>query len=957
MKKIKINIKRLLILVYSAFAVILLMNFFYYNSLYTKQIDYIKTLLDRQVWVVGLGVDSTNNYFSSDVNDIIISNDIIYDFFTDPDKQFQEREKMKLFFTKYKDFVTAIKIFDNNKNEFTLKREESAGTGSWLEQKPYKLHAQAPIVERDMLREENRKYNFYLPIIKDNVAVGDIVVTVDYQKYFKEIFAEFNLKDKTNKEYYQWQWVIGDSSQIIFSNGPQGITYVDSRTIASDIDNGIQNNIIHKANIDGALQEIISAYYPAQLLGLNFGLVFSTKTELFQKYIIRNSILIVTLTLLLIQLIIWLFLRYFKTQKQEMGRLSESEKMLFTLIEEMPVGVIIHNQSREIIKANKVAASQYSYAGESEMRGKIFPESSHTDGDDYFSKNLGGSFNPDQFVIIKKEIGEVVLYRNSIPVVFMGEQSTMEILIDVTMLESARKQEAKANEAKSEFLARMSYEIRTPLNGIIGMTDILNRQEVPDDVKEIIRLLRRSTEVLLNIINDILDFSKIETGKMILDEIPFIIRDELKNCSDLARTAIAGNDVSFTLNVDENIPGSIIADPFRLRQVLTNLINHAAANTDKGQIILNCNLKENRGGILILRFELLDTGLGFDKASLKRIFGDYVNIESKSVKGGDESGFGTILAKQLVEMMGGELNAESPSGLSSNSGTKVTFTITAYSNDKVVKNIQQQNITSCSKIKTFVITSPQNRDEEVLNSLHRLGLNISVTTYQKSTINQIKANLENSPEKYNLIVIIDEDDFNGFEAARAIWDAGLSEKLVVFMISSNDQKGNYMKCITLGVDHYLVKPYDSNELSEAVHGSFPFIETHSRGEDISNLRNDLEILVVEDNKMNQKVIGTMLKSLDYKFDLADNGYSGYMLAKGKKYDLIFMDLIMPEMNGYDSARKILANDKNTLIVAFTADNMPEARRRAELSGIRDFIAKPVRIEDLKRLFARHFTKS
>jgi signal transduction histidine kinase/CheY-like chemotaxis protein len=941
--------KRLLIFVYTAFALILLLNYFYYNGLYNKQINYITTLLDRQVQIVGLAVDSTNNYFTSDLNDIIISSDINV-FFKDPVSQYRDKDKMKAFFTKYDAFVTGIKIYDNNKNEFTLKKEESGGTNGWLEQ-PYILHAQGNIVDREVLREENKRFNYYLPIFKDNTAIGDIVVTVDYQKYFKEIFAEFNLKD------YQWQWVIGDSGRIIYSNGERDITYTQVKVISAEIENGILNNLIHKATINGQLQEVISSFYPTQLLGRNIGLVFSAPTDLFQKYVIRNSILIVTSTLLLLQIIIWLFMRYFRKQSKEMSRLRESEKTFFAIIDEMPVAVIIHNRNREIIKANKIAATLYSYPGESEMLGKIFPESSHTDRNDYFSKNLGGTFNPDQFVIIKKEIGEMVLYRNSIPVVFLGEEATMEILIDVTLLESARKQEARANEAKSEFLARMSYEIRTPLNGIIGMTDILHKQEVSEEVKEIIKLLRRSTEVLLNIINDILDFSKIETGKMILDEVPFGIRDELNYCTDLAKAAIAGNNVTFLCNIDENIPGSIIADPFRLRQVLTNLINHSAANTVKGQIILDCKLKSNKGGVLTLGFDLLDTGSGFDKASLKKMFGDYINIESKAVRGSDESGFGTILARQLVDIMGGELTAESPSGLDGDAGTRVSFTITAYSNDKVVKNIDHSSITSFSKIKTFIITGPHYRDEEVLNTLHKLSLDVTVTTYQKSTPGQIKANLAGSGEKYNLVVITDDESFDGFEAARAIWESNLSGNLVMFFISSNDQKGNFMKCITMGIDQYLVKPFDSSELTDALYDSFPFIEGRTQQADISNVPNDLHILIVEDNKMNQKVIGTMLKALDYKYDIAEDGYEGYLQAKKKRYDLIFMDLIMPEMNGYDSARKILAADKSVLIVAFSADNMPEARKKAELSGIRDFIAKPVRMDDLKKLFAKHFSRS
>jgi PAS domain S-box-containing protein len=938
--------KKLLIFVYTAFAVLLLVNFFYYRSLYNKQINYITALLDRQVQIVGLSVDGTNNYFISDLNQIILSGDL-HSFFSDKDKRYQVTEKMKLFYSKYTDFVVGIKIYDDNRNEFTLKKDEN---GDWLEQEPYVLHVQGNIFEREKLIEENKKFNYYLPIIENNNAIGDIVVTVDYQKYFTAIFSEFNLKD------YQWQWVLSDSEKIVYSNSGQNITYSSLKTISVSIDNGTINNLIHRANINGESKEVISSYYPTQLLQRNLGLVFTAPTEHFQKYIIRNSIIIVTGTLLLLQIIISIFMRYLNKQKSETKRLDESEKMLFMLIEEMPVGVIIHNKNGEIIKANKVAATQYSYTGEADMLGKLFPETVHSDENEYFSRNLGGTFDPDQFVIIKKEIGEIVLYRNSIPVVFMGEEATMEILIDVTMLESARKQEAKANEAKSEFLARMSYEIRTPLNGIIGMTDILNRKEAPNDVKEIIKLLRRSTEVLLNIINDILDFSKIETGKMILDEVPFNLREEIEYCSDLAKTYVADNDVIFHYSIDDNIPISIIADPFRLRQVLTNLINHAASNTQKGEIFLKCMLNNNKNGILTLGFELLDTGTGFEKASFKKIFGDYVNLESKASLGNGESGFGTILARQLVEMMGGELTAESPSGLAGNQGTRVSFTITAYSNDKLVKGLDQSRITSFNNIKTLIISGSHNRDEDILNSLHRLGLNVSVTTYQKSTVGQIKANFNLDHDRYNLIVITDDEDFNGFDAAQAIWENNLSGSVIIFLISSNDKKGNYMKCITMGVDHYLVKPYDNDELINAVRDGFPYIETRTGNIDSNNIKNNLQILVVEDNKMNQLVICTMLKTLGYSSDIADDGHKGYLQAKNKKYDLIFMDLIMPEMNGYDSARKILTLDKSVLIVAFTADNMPDARRKAELSGIREFIPKPVRIDDLKNLFARYFSK-
>ncbi|MBK8882619.1 MAG: response regulator [Bacteroidales bacterium] len=941
--------RKILIIVYSAFLMIMLTNYFYYKSLYNKQISYITELLDRQVQIVGLSVDNTNNTFSSDLNQIMFDEDLI-GFFGNKEDQYRTKERMKLFFTKYQNFVTALKVYDNDKHEFTLKKNDpDGGTGEWLESS-YILREQGVITEHEELLINNHKYSYILPVLRGDVAIGNIVATVDYKRYFAEIFSEFNLKD------YQWEWVVGDSGQIIYDNNENRIEYSRLEAITQSLAAGSVENIIHKATINGKSREIISSYYSTQLLQRDLGLVFSAPTDFFQKYIIRNSLFIVLVTLLLIQVIIIIFLRYFKAQKLEMNRFEISEKMLIKLIEEMPVGVIIHNNNREIIKANKVAADLYSFADESEMKDKIFPETTMPNDSDYFLKNVGGSFNPEQFVIIKKEIGEIILFRNSIPVVFMGDEATMEILIDVTLLESARKQEAKANIAKSEFLTRMSYEIRTPLNGIIGMTDVLNKFEHAREVQEIVRLLRRSTEVLLNIINDILDFSRIESGKMILDEVPFNLREEITYSTDLTRTYINDNNPNLVCTVDENVPESIIGDPYRLRQVLTNLLAHSLRNTEIGEIRLRCFVKQNVNGMVSLGFELSDTGPAFDKASLKKIFGDFINIESKSVLRNEGSAFGTILSRQLVEMMGGELLAESPSGLSGNLGTKVTFTIVTYSNDRQIKSLSFEKIKSYNQIKTLVITGNQNRDEEVLGNLHKLGLSVSITTFQKSTINQIKANMNHHDDRFRLVVIFDDEDFDGFGAANVIWENSLSNNFIMFLISSNDKKGNYKKCITMGIDHYLIKPFAITDMLDIIKNSFPFIDDSSKSDAADEVRTDISILVVEDNIMNQKVIGTMLKSLGYSFDLANDGLAGYLQAKTRKYDLIFMDLIMPEMDGFESARKILEFDKSTLIVAFTADNMPESKRKAELSGIRDFISKPVRIEELKRLIAAYFRK-
>ena len=620
--------------------IIIIANVLYYKGLYDKQIDYRVKLMDRQAQIVGLSIDSANNGFTSDLRQIIYSEDIS-SFFSDQELRERFVERMKLFFSKYEHLITGIKLYDNNKNEFSLKKDE---TGiNWLEQ-TFILHVQGEIVSGELLFEDGRNTEYYMPVIKNDIPVGNIQVNIDYQKFFKETFNAFNFQD------YQWQWVIGDSGKVIYDNCSEKLKYSQIQKIMAGLESGASKEVIHKAEGKNISREIISSYYSTQLLQKNIGLIFSSPTENFQNYIIRNSILLGLATIFLFVLLAYLFWRQLKLQNAEIGKLDTSGKMLFSVIEEMPVGVVIYDRERKILKANRSAAGQFSYSGAADMTGKIHPETSVSDENNYFSKNLGGTFSPDQFVILKKENSEIILFKASTPLNYNGVDANVDILIDVTSLESARKREAKANSAKSEFLARMSYEIRTPLNGIIGMTDVLEKQKLPEEASGELGLLRRSTEVLSGIINDIVDFSKIESGNMVLEEIPFNLRDEINYCRDLALSNIDVSLVKLNYSIDENVPDKVIGDPIRLRQILTNFLNHSSKNTGKGIINLKCSLKESVKGVIKLGFEISDTGRSFDKATLNKIFGDNITIDSKVHQYEDESGFGASWLGSLLNL-------------------------------------------------------------------------------------------------------------------------------------------------------------------------------------------------------------------------------------------------------------------------------------------------------------------
>ncbi len=936
--------KKILMFSYLAVIVIVLANIIYYKSLYNKQIQYITTLLDHQARLAGIMVDETNNSCASDLSEIVYRGDL-GNFFTDNDYRDAAVEKIRLLFIKYSDYITGIKIYDDRKNEFTLRTDE----GEWLEQQ-FVLHNQNEIYPRNTLVKNRQNYEYYLPVISNNIVRGNLVVTVDHSKYFSELFSAYNLKD------YQWQWVINSSGEIIYSNSDNDFTLTASGTerIRNAPGSGSFGNVIHSGEFNGKPGQMISSYYSTRLLQGDLALVFSTPTGYFQKYIIRNSFLIVTITVLLFLTVLYLLIRQLRKSESAQMRCEESETTLIKIIEKIPAGVVVYNDKREILIANTMAATLYSFGSAADMTGQIHPETSLTAVGEYFARNPAAGTDRSTYDIFPDESGSRIFLKKTVPLDFRGDPVYLDIFTDVTELEHSRTGEAMANKAKSEFLARLSYEIRTPLTGIIGMTDLLNMEKLSDELRETTDVLRSSAEDLMKVREDILDFSRIETGNLVLEEIPFDLRTLIAHSADPVRETLIRKNISFTTDVDPGAPVSIISDPYRFRQILTNLLMHSAGNTFEGQIHLSCRMLENERGHVKLEFGLKDTGKAFDQETLNKIFGEVVNIESKILTSSDETGFGPVMAAQLIRLMGGEISVKSPSGLSDESGTEIGFTLRVYSNDRLRKTVDINKITSFSKIRTLVITDPSAEDEDTLDLLHKLRLNISLTNFQKSTAGQIKANFDSGDEKYNLIIIMNDEGFNGFEVVSALWDEELHEKLILMMISNHEKQGDFLKSILLAVDHYLVMPVDSAGLAEILTDSFPLIEIKAESGLEGKLRENISALVVEDNKLNQKVISRMLGKLGCSFEMAADGNEGIRKAGEKKYDIIFMDLLLPGIDGFESAGRILEKVPDTLIVALTADDMPHTRSKTRLAGIREFISKPVRMEDLKKLLLKYF---
>jgi len=933
--------KKITLAAYSAFLLLMLVTVLFYVSLYRNQIEYSNKILDRQVMIVGSDIDNTSMYILSDLNEIDFSDDIPL-FFTDPAVNERAREKMKLYYSRYEDLVVGLMLYTTTGDVYTLFKDEERN--SWLDGS-YRAQTVPRIFTVEQLENERGKYKYYLPVLSNGQVLGNLVITLDFSRYFSRIFAKYNL------EQYQWQWVVNDTGTIIYDNHGGEVTYSEMKKLTDALDQGISGRLAHGMEANGSGNEILSSFYPVNIVGLDFGLVFSAPTDFFQKYIVRNSLILGFLTMLTLLFIIFLFRFLVRKQAAQLRVTRDSEKTLISIIDQMPVGFIIYNSGREIIRANRQAASLFSYENEKEMTGKLVPDLSRND----YDSDQPGRYSQGRIIRLPGTDGDRIVFLNSIPVKYRGDDCTLEVLIDVTSLESARRQEADANIAKSELLARMSFEIRTPLNGILGMTEMLNRSDLPEESKEVARLLRRSADLLLTIINDIFDVSKMETGKMILDEIPFRLREEVAYCFNLVKRQNPESLIKFVSLVDQAVPENLIGDPYRLRQVISNLLNNSLAGTQKGEIRMECRVRKSTGNQFTLEFTVTDTGNNYTKAEIRKLFGDYITSLSERSEWAEDLKLGPVLARQLTELMGGELTAESPAGRDSagqERGLKVTFTINVHLNEKIVKKLDLNRYGELSEIRTLAITGTQGRDDDFLSVVHRLGLPVSVTSFQKHTISQIKTSLQSEQERYILLIIFDEPETDGFEVAKAMMDAGLTGEHIILMFTSKDPRGHYARCVDLGVDHLLVKPFASEDLLHVLRDHFPALSNQSGR--LSADKSELPvILVVDDNYLNRKVVGSLLKVLGVTAEYAASAAEAIDMVMEKPYDLILMDLIMPETDGFEASRIILEHDSSTLIVALSADTMPETRVKVEKTGMKELLSKPVTVEDLRRVIDRY----
>jgi PAS domain S-box-containing protein len=617
------------------------------------------------------------------------------------------------------------------------------------------------------------------------------------------------------------------------------------------------------------------------------------------------------------------------------------------LVEVSPAAVVVMDAEERVTGWNPAAAALFGYtADEAIGRGideLVVPDEYRTESREVTVDALGEGRTRRITRRANKDGALLDVEMELVPLRFGEENSGFyAIYHDITELQRARQEAEAATQAKSAFLATMSHEIRTPMNAVIGMTDLLLGTELTGEQREFAEVVHVSGDALLHVIDDILDYSKIEAGKLELEREPFNLRDCVEGALDIVAPRAWEKELELGCLIDDDAPAGIVGDEARLRQVLLNLLSNAVKFTEQGEVVVLVDATETGAGSYQLELAVRDTGIGIPPDRMDLLFTSFSQVDASTTRRFGGTGLGLAISKRLVDLMGGTISVESEQKKGSTFG--ISLPVTAA--DVPAKIALDDGLAHLAGKRILIVDDNATNREIVTRHARSWGMEPVAVELPTAALELIA-----SDEPFDIGVLdMMMPGMDGLALAGEIRNRRNADELPLLLLTSLGRLPQAESSSLFSAQ--LAKPFKASQLYNTL---LRLLSAGTVEEDVEPVadgkrtRSALRILLAEDNAMNQKVALRLLEQLGYRADVANNGLEAIETLERRPYDVVLMDVQMPELDGLDATRRICERwspESRPHIIAMTANALPEDREACFAAGMDDYVAKPIRAEEL-----------
>jgi two-component system, sensor histidine kinase and response regulator len=653
----------------------------------------------------------------------------------------------------------------------------------------------------------------------------------------------------------------------------------------------------------------------------------------------------------------------------ERKRMEESlraaEHRFRTMAQTMPASVAIY-QGTGHAYVNAAAETMLGYTRE-ELLHRSFMDYVHPDSREMvlqrsLARQRGEMVTSRYEIKLQNKDGrEVWVDFAAAPIEYEGKPAVLGISVDITQrkeLEAiqlkAREAAEAASRAKSTFLANMSHEIRTPMNAVIGMTELLLGTELKPLQREYLGIVKDSAESLLALINDILDFSKIEAGKLELDASAFQLREVLGDTMKGLALRARGKDVEVACHFHPNVPEIVVGDSLRLRQVVSNLVGNAIKFTQRGEVVLDVAEESANDGDACLHFTVRDTGIGIPLEKQQSIFDAFSQADPSTTRQFGGTGLGLAISARLVSLMGGEIWVESEVGR----GSKFHFTVQLKRETRVPR-VPRSSIESLIGLRVLVVDDNETNRLILREMLANWEMHPTTVADADGAIQELRRAEQAGSPHHLVLTDVHMPGVDGFQLTERIRGSDYLDGTVILMLTSGDGPGDIERCRKVGGSAHLMKPVKQSELFDAIVTSLGMTR-HAEppaGEPVATPveTRPLRILLAEDSYPNQRLAVGVLSKWGHHVTVANNGLQAVAALDSGSFDLVLMDVQMPEMDGYQATAVIREREArlggHIPIVAMTAHAMKGDREECLAAGMDGYVSKPIRKAELERVIA------